>query len=93
MVPNCATCPTGIGCASCLDGFYLDMVTEPANPTCKACAAKCLTCYDIINCFACMPGYVKEPIDLTIPGSPVIGDNCIPCDANCLTCTVAPDRC
>lgn len=90
VVANCSSCPSGSGCVTCLDGFYLDLITEPANPTCKACDSRCLTCNDNLTCIICSNGYVKQPIDLSDPANPLFGDACIPCDANCKTCTITP---
>lgn len=91
---NCATCTSASTCTSCMDGFYLDSGT---TTSCKACNSRCLTCKDSTSCMLCAPGYVKQiesMVNILDLESAVVNDNfCIPCDSNCKTCSVRPERC
>ena len=86
---NCSSCTSGV-CHQCKPGNYLN------GSTCNPCNSQCRTCFTADSCDECARGFVKEilSMDETIGvSSAVYSDKCIPCDPNCLTCQVEPDRC
>jgi hypothetical protein len=52
--PNCKLCETLIGCATCIDGYYL---SGTSNKLCFRCPTDCTLCTSYYACTKCNSGY------------------------------------